>query len=104
LNIAGFIPLGFFFTVYFSLVRPIPRPRIMVVVLGLTISLTIETAQYFLPTRDSSMTDVITNTLGTAIGVAFYQPILIREFLTLPYIAGLSQRLQNSRFLRSGPA
>jgi hypothetical protein len=72
LNVAGFVPLGFFFMAYFSLVRPIPRPRVMVLVFGLTISLFIEITQYFLPTRDSSMTDVITNTLGTAVGVAIY--------------------------------
>lgn len=100
LNIAGFVPLGFFFTVYFSLVRPIPRPRVVVLILGLTISLAIETAQYFLPTRDSGMNDVITNTLGTAVGVALYRPILIRKFLTLPLIAGLIPWLQNSRLLR----
>ncbi len=76
LNVAGFVPLGFFFAAYFSLVRPVPRPRVMVLVLGLTISLAIETLQYFLPTRDSSMTDVLTNTLGTVVGVALYRPIL----------------------------
>jgi hypothetical protein len=104
LNVAGFVPLGFFFTVYFSLVRPIPRPRVVVLVLGLTISLVIETAQYFLPTRDSGVNDLITNTLGTAVGVALYRPILIRKFLALPLIAGLSPWFQNSRLLRSGPA
>jgi len=104
LNIAGFVPLGFFFTAYFSLVRPIPRPRVAAVVLGLTISLAIETAQYFLPTRDSGVNDLITNTLGTAVGVALYRPISTQKFLTLPLIAGLSQWLQNSRLLRSRPA
>jgi hypothetical protein len=84
LNVAGFVPLGFFFTAYFSLVRPIPRPRVMVVVLGLTISLAIETLQHLLPTRDSSMTDVITNTLGTMAGAAFYRPVLILKLLTRP--------------------
>jgi hypothetical protein len=76
LNVAGFVPLGFFFTAYFSLVRPITRPRLVVVVLGLAISLVIETLQHFLPTRDSSMTDVITNTVGTLVGAAFYRPFL----------------------------
>jgi hypothetical protein len=83
LNVAGFVPLGFFFTVYFSLARPIRRPRVTVLVLGLAVSLAIEIAQYFLPTRDSSMTDVITNTLGTAIGVALYRPVLIRKFMAM---------------------
>lgn len=74
LNVMGFIPLGFFFTAYFALVRPLPRTRTVVILLGLSISLVIEVLQYFLPTRDSSMTDVITNTLGTVVGVAFYRP------------------------------
>jgi hypothetical protein len=104
LNVAGFVPLGFFFTVYFSLGWPIPRPRVAVLVLGLTISVAIETAQHFLPTRDSGMNDVITNTLGTAVGVALYRPALIRTFLTRPLIAGLSPWLQNSRLPRSRPA
>ena len=93
LNVAGFVPLGFFFTAYFSLVRPIPRPRVMVLVFGLTISLFIEITQYFLPTRDSSMTDVITNTLGTAVGVAIYQPILIRFLRSWRVPAGSSRKI-----------
>jgi VanZ family protein len=52
-------------------------PRMVVVVLGLTVSLLIEILQHFLPTRDSSMTDVITNTVGTMAGVGFYRPAFI---------------------------
>jgi hypothetical protein len=84
LNILGFIPLGFFFTAYFVLVRPLPRPRTVVILLGLGISLGIEILQYLLPTRDSSMTDVITNALGTVAGVAFYRPASIRKLLRIP--------------------
>jgi hypothetical protein len=73
-NIAGFVPLGFIFAAYFSRVHTVSRPRILVVVLGLTISLLIEILQHFLPTRDSSMADVITNTLGTVAGAALYRP------------------------------
>ena len=76
-NVAGFVPLGFFFLAYFSLVRPVLCPRMVVVVLGLTVSLLIEILQHFLPTRDSSMTDVITNTVGTMAGVGFYRPAFI---------------------------
>jgi hypothetical protein len=77
-NVAGFVPLGFFFTAYFSRAHTVSRPRILVVVLGLAISLLIEIWQHFLPTRDSSMADVITNTLGTVAGAALYRPVLRR--------------------------
>jgi hypothetical protein len=80
LNVAGFVPMGFFFTAYFSLVRPIGRARIAVVAMGLVVSLTIEVGQYFLPTRDSGINDLITNTLGTAIGAVLCAPALISRF------------------------
>ena len=72
-NIAGFIPFGFLFCAYFSLAERIKRPALVTILLGFTVSLTIESLQAFLPTRDSSTTDVITNTLGTCFGVWLYR-------------------------------
>jgi len=71
-NIAGFIPVGFLFRAYFSL-RQIQRPAMAAIILGGTVSLTIEILQVNLPTRGSDMTDVITNVLGTWVGVILYQ-------------------------------
>lgn len=72
-NVVGFIPVGFFFYAYFMIARPIRRPVLVTVAAGCLISVAIEVLQGFLPMRDSGTTDIITNTLGTWIGVAVYR-------------------------------
>ena len=86
INVAGFVPLGFFLCGYLSLGLRIQRAALIAVLAGGLLSLTMETIQAFLPTRDSGMTDIITNTLGTALGFALCHLISI-----------LSDRLGNSR-------
>ncbi|MGH9350868.1 MAG: VanZ family protein [Terriglobia bacterium] len=68
-NIGGFVPLGFFFYAYLSLVLRVRRGALITIIIGGLISLMVEILQASLPTRDSGMTDIITNTLGTAAGV-----------------------------------
>lgn len=73
INIAGFIPLGFFCYAYLSLIRGVKRAVLVTVIFGCLLSLTVEILQAYLPTRDSGMTDIITNTSGTAVGILFYR-------------------------------
>jgi VanZ family protein len=74
-NILGFIPFGF--AVYAWVrnrgKRKVAMPMGTTLLLGAGISLFIELLQVYLPTRDSSLTDVINNVLGTYIGARLFQ-------------------------------
>jgi len=73
INIGGFIPFGFVICAYFSSALHLKGARLITILLGFTVGLTIEVLQGFIPTRDSGMTDIITNTIGTAIGAMVFQ-------------------------------
>jgi hypothetical protein len=73
INLFGFIPLGFLLSGYLNRRSWSGKSAFVVsLIIGASISLTIEVLQAFLPTRDSSMTDLIANTLGAAIGFFVY--------------------------------
>ncbi len=69
-NVVGFIPLGACFYAYWSIARVLRRPVLVTIVTGVGVSFMIEVLQAYLPTRDSGMTDVITNTTGTILGIS----------------------------------
>ncbi len=74
INVTGFIPFGFFFSLYLLNTKQFSMRRtyIIIVILGAGISLTIELLQVYLPTRSSSLTDLISNILGTILGVIIF--------------------------------
>jgi len=78
-NIVGFVPLGFCFAAWLASMQSVRHPKVGTIAIGFATSLTIEILQAFLPTRSSGMTDVITNTLGTTLGVCLYDTRLARR-------------------------
>src|SRR5208283_3246157 len=76
-NIEGFVPLGFLLTAYFTVVTHARRPALAATFFGGSISILIEVLQANLPTRLSGMTDIITNTLGTALGATLYRVVAL---------------------------
>ena len=71
-NIVGFAPFGFFLCAYLRRIKHLGKVRsvLLTIALGGLTSLVIELLQAYLPSRDSSLLDVIDNTLGTLLGAA----------------------------------
>lgn len=73
-NIALFVPLGLL------LVAAWPRANAWIVVLlGYAASATIELVQTLLPSRFPTLSDVIANTIGTAIGCLLVRAVMRRQ-------------------------
>ena len=70
LNILGFIPFGFLLMLYLHHVKGYPTANavLLSVTAGVITSLFIELFQVLLPTRDSSVLDLINNVVGTLAG------------------------------------
>jgi len=73
-NILGFIPFGIFLSAYLLIRKPWPNFRLFLisVIIAGCMSLSIELIQVYLPTRNSQLTDVITNIIGAIIGVILF--------------------------------
>ncbi len=70
-NVAGFIPFGFLFFAWLQTTREGKDAStvFLVVFLGAGMSLAVELLQAYLPSRDSSLMDVVSNTMGSFVGV-----------------------------------
>lgn len=71
INIILFIPFGFI--LHFIIKRRLKSSRLsfaVILIFGMLFSLSIESLQYFINSRYSSMTDVINNTIGVMIGIS----------------------------------
>ena len=84
-NIIGFMPLGFCFYAYFAVAGQCSRAVLLTLIGGALVSLAIEVLQGPLPTRDSGTTDIITNTIGTWLGVLCYRRIYLDMARLLPW-------------------
>jgi glycopeptide antibiotics resistance protein len=75
INFIGFIPLGFLLIATLSRIETVgDRTGLLVAVLiAFSFSLCIEVAQVWIPTRDSSMLDLLLNTFGGGAGVMLFR-------------------------------
>ena len=74
INVLGFAPFGFFFAAWLHQGINLSERRVFLITIlvGFCLSLAVELAQSYLPTRDSSLLDLAFNTLGAALGVALF--------------------------------
>ena len=76
INFLGFIPIGLSFCLLLTggKGKAVSKANVIAVAVaaGLLLSLCIEWAQVYLPTRDSSLTDLLVNTLGATAGAVLW--------------------------------
>src|SRR5579863_3938180 len=80
-NIVGFVPLGLIVCAYFAWTRSRWKAILIATVACGMFSFVIEVLQYYIPRRGSGITDIITNTLGGALGAALIQTSPVRQVL-----------------------
>jgi VanZ family protein len=81
MNIAGFVPLGLIVCAYLGWTRSRWKAILITTITCGILSFVIEVLQYYIPRRDSGATDIITNTMGAALGAALTQAGAVRHAL-----------------------
>jgi VanZ family protein len=81
LNVTGFVPLGFVVCAYLACTRSRGTAILYAILVGGILSFMIEVLQFYVPRRVSGMTDIITNTLGAALGALLLQRSVVRRTL-----------------------
>jgi hypothetical protein len=89
INIAGFIPFGFFWIAYLSTARATRNAVVTAIFLGFLTSLLIEVLQAYLPTRHSGM---VTNTCGTNVGALLYLSPFLQSIMSKAAFCGIGSR------------
>ena len=82
-NIAGFVPLGVIVCAYLAWTRSRWKAILVTTAACGILSSVIEVLQYYVPRRASGTTDIITNTLGAAVGAMLTHSSLVRRGLEL---------------------
>ena len=98
INVVGFMPLGFFLCAYLSADPPCRRAALLAIFLGALFSLLIELLQFYVPARASNVSDIVTNSFGTFLGVLLYRSRILQSLLTQIVRGSLSCSF--SRFAR----
>jgi len=88
-NIAGFIPLGLIVCSSFVWTKTPWKAISRATLFCGVLSLIIEVAQYYIPRRGSGMTDIITNTIGAALGAVLLRSDRVRDLMQLAGIIPL---------------
>jgi VanZ family protein len=80
-NITGFVPLGLIVCAYFGSTKRGWKAILITTVACGTLSFVIEVLQYYIPRRSSGTTDIITNTVGAALGAVLTHAGPVRRLL-----------------------
>ncbi|NIP92495.1 MAG: hypothetical protein GWO24_03100 [Akkermansiaceae bacterium] len=67
-NLLGFVPFGLLLAALLGRITTTGRAFTLSVVIGMALSFGIEFLQSWIPTRSSSLVDLVLNTTGTALG------------------------------------